>query len=99
MVAKGNVDKHRQSYSGGVKAVEESKWGRDKAVERYGALKQPDMRAPDACYPQKLGDPNNLQAPGYNNDHREDWVRGFGKNGVESAEGKPNLHPGSKGKK
>jgi len=32
MVAKGNVDKHRTTYSSGVKAVEESKWGAAKAV-------------------------------------------------------------------
>jgi hypothetical protein len=89
MVDKGNVDKHRQSYSGGVKAVEEQKWGRDTARERYGALKQPDTTAVDHSQPQKLGDANNLQDPSYNNTHRADWVRGFGKGGIESAETKP----------
>src|SRR5262249_41710464 len=99
MVAKGNVDKHRTSYSGGIKAVETEKWGRAKAIERYGKLEQPDMRPPIANKPQKLGDPNNLQAPGYDNIARKDWVRGFGKGGVESAEGMPNFRPGVHGKK
>jgi hypothetical protein len=36
MVAKGNKDGHRYSYSGGVKAVEKSKWGHDVARQRYG---------------------------------------------------------------
>ena len=89
MVDRGNVNKHRTSYSNGVKAVEEQKWGRDTARERYGALKQPDTTAVDRSQPQKLGDANNLQDPSYNNRHRNDWVRGFGKGGVESAEGKP----------
>jgi hypothetical protein len=89
MVSPGNANKHRSSYSNGVKAVEESKWGRDTARERYGVLKQPDMTAVDRSQPQKLGDANNLQDPSYNNTHRKDWVRGFGKGGIESAEGKP----------
>jgi len=99
MVDKGNVDKHRTTYSGGVKAVETEKWGRDTARERYGKLEQPDMRPPIANKPQRLGDPNNLQGPGYDNIHREDWVRGFGKGGVESAEGRPGFRPGIHGKK
>jgi len=89
MVDRGNVDKHRQSYSNGVKAVEEQKWGRDTARERYGALKQPDTTAVDHSQPQKLGDRNNLQDPSYDNRVSNTWVRGFGKNGNESAEGKP----------
>jgi hypothetical protein len=89
MVAKGNTDKHRQSYSNGVKAVEESKWGHNTARERYGALKQPDTTAVDHSQPQKLGDRNNLQDLSYNNNHRNDWIRGFGKGGIESAETKP----------
>ena len=92
MVDRGNVDKHRQSYSGGVKAVEEQKWGRDTARERYGPLKQPDTTAVDRSQPQKLGDRNNLQDPSYNNTHRNDWVRGFGKGGIESAESKPGYN-------
>jgi len=99
MVDRGNVNKHRMTYSGGVKAVETQKWGSDKAIERYGKLQQPDMRPPIQNKPQKLGDPNNLQGPGYDNIHAKDWVRGFGKNGVESAEGKPGYVPGYKGKR
>jgi hypothetical protein len=86
MVAKGNKDGHRYSYSGGVKAVEESKWGSNKAVERYGALRQPDMRPKDASGPQRLGDSNNLQGPKYHND-TSGCVRAAG----EDATTKPNF--------
>ena len=100
MVAKGNVDKHRTSYSGGIKAVEEQKWGRDTARARYGSLEYGDKGAPSPPLrnkPQALGDPRtNLQDnPRYDNIHKDDWVRGKG----ESAEGKPNFHPGVHGKK
>jgi hypothetical protein len=98
---KGNMNKHRTSYSGGVKAVEEQKWGRAKAEERYGPLKFRDgaPAAPDNHAPQRLGDVNNLQGPNYLNRSPDNWVRGFGKGGVESAEGKPNFQPGYKGKR
>jgi hypothetical protein len=102
MVDKGNVDKNRYSRPGIGKVVEEQKWGRAKAEERYGPLKYREDGAPrpeDVHAPQKLGDANNLQGPGYSNIHQKDWVRGFGKGGVESAEGKPNFHPGYKGKR
>jgi len=94
MVAKGNADKHRYTYSKGVKAVEEQKWGRNKAVERYGELRDPDMKPPDgACYPQKLGDKNNLQDKGYSNEVPENsWLRGGGKGG----EGYPNFDRGKR---
>src|SRR5262245_59839046 len=79
---KGNVDKHRLSMSG-IKAVEEEKWGRDKARERYGSLKQVDMKPPEQCYPQKLGDPNNLQAPNYYSGEPpvSSWLRAGGERG------------------
>ena len=98
---KGNADKHRRSYSGGVKAVEEGKWGRETARARYGALEYENGAPPpeDRHAPQRLGDRNNLQGPNYQNRSPDNWVRGFGKNGVESAEGKSNFHPGYKGKK
>jgi len=99
MVAKGNVDKHRTSYSGGVKAVETEKWGRDTARERYGGTTKTFSRPEIANKPQKLGDANNLQGPGYDNIRRKDWVRGYGKNGTESAESMPNFRPGVHGKK
>jgi hypothetical protein len=54
MVAKGNKDAHRYSYSGGVKAQETEKWGRDTAARRYGEPQSPNMKPKDACYPQKL---------------------------------------------
>jgi hypothetical protein len=69
-------------------------WGAAKAVERYGAPRTPDMRPPEgSCYPQRLGDANNLQGPGYRNDVPNDWRRG------NSAENKPNFDPGYKGKR
>ena len=89
------VDKRHRTSMSGIPVLEESSWGLSKAQERYGKLEQPDMRPKDVHAPQKLGDANNLQGPGYANIHRDDWIRGRG----ESAEGKPNFHPGYKGKK
>jgi len=80
--------KHRYSYSGGVKAVEESKHGREMARERYGALKYENSapaRPKDATVPQF---PEDKQASNYRNEVPTDsWLRGGG----ESAEGKPNY--------
>jgi hypothetical protein len=43
---------------------------------------------PNQNKPQALGDPEtNLQGPAYDNDHRNDWVRGRG----QSGEGKPGF--------
>jgi hypothetical protein len=92
-----NVNKHRSEYSAGsgVKgAVEESKWGYAKARERtkdYGGAQQVDMRPKDRSMPQ---DPEAKRGPDWKDDHPNDWVRGFGKGGVASAEGKPNFDPG-----
>jgi hypothetical protein len=96
MVEKGNRDAHRRTYSGGIKAVEESKHGREMARERYGPLKQPDTTAADRSRPQA---PENKQGPGYLNRTPNSWVRGYGKGGIESAESKPNFQPGFKGKR
>jgi hypothetical protein len=78
---KGNVDKHNYNYGyvRGVKIQETQKWGRSNAAERVGALKQPDMKAKDQSAPQKLGDSDNLQGPGYRNE-TSGWVRGAGEN-------------------
>src|SRR5262249_752213 len=38
------VNKHRMSYTGGIDAVEESKWGWETAVKRYGQLRSPNMK-------------------------------------------------------
>jgi hypothetical protein len=85
MVDRGNVDKHRQSYSGGVKAVEEQKWGRDTARERYGEARSPSMKATDATKPQS---PEDKHSPNYRNEvPTSRWLRGGG----ESAEGKPHY--------
>jgi len=86
MVAKGNVDKHRSSMCG-LKVQETMKWGADKARERYGQISSPDMKPKDQSKPQRLGDPSNLRQEPYDPNHAKDWVRGFGKNGQESAEG------------
>jgi hypothetical protein len=98
MEVKAMVDKHRYSYGGGIKAQEEQKWGRAKAEERYGPLKYRDGAPPpeDGSEPQRLGDRNNLRGPDWKDDHPNDWVRGFGKNGVESAEGRPNFDKGKR---
>jgi len=91
MVDKGNVDKYRRTYSSGVKAQNEGVWGRDKAIERYGRLDQPDTRPADQSYPQFKTD---QRGPDWRDDAPNTWVRGFGKGGIESAEGKPNFTPG-----
>jgi len=95
MVAKGNVDKHRQSYCGMRGVVEESKHGREVARERYGELKQPNMKAKDTSFPQFKED---QRGPDWADDTANDWRRGFGKNG-ESSEGKPGYVPGYRGKR
>ena len=99
MVDRGNVDKHRQSYCGMKGVVEEEKWGRSKAEERYGRFPTPNMKAEDRSEPQKLGDANNLRGPDWKDDTAKDWRVGFGKNGSESAESKPGYVPGYKGKR
>jgi hypothetical protein len=66
MVAKGNKDAHKMTYTSGVKAVETMKWGASKARERYGDLTYGDksLTPPkDLSAPQKLGDANNLRGP------------------------------------
>ena len=87
---KGNVDKYRRSMSG-LRVTNAETWGRNTAAERYGAPQSPDMKPKDASAPQKLGDATNLRAPDYDPNHPQDWVRGFGKGEIESAEGKPNF--------
>jgi hypothetical protein len=68
--------KHRYTYSRGVKAVEESKWGAAKAVERYGSLPNPDMRPVDKHGPEA---PIYKHGPRYENSTPDDWRRGAGK--------------------
>ena len=87
MVAKGNTDKHRQSYCGMKGVVETEKWGRDKAVERYGKLDSPNMKPADASYPQFK---NDQRGPDWADDHANDWIRG--KN--EDATTRPGYVPG-----
>jgi hypothetical protein len=98
MVNKGNKDQHRRTYSSGVKAVEEQKWGRSTAYERYG---KPDFLhgAPNPEDRHAPQHPENQHGPKYVNRTPDDWRRGFGKNGVESGEGKPNFRRGYHGGK
>src|SRR5262249_20194774 len=65
MMDKGNKDMHRRTYSGGIKAFEEQKSGRDKARERYGPLRQQDTKPEERSGPQRLGDDYNLQGSRY----------------------------------
>lgn len=84
VVDKGNKDGHRYSYSG-MKVVEEQKWGRDKAAQRYGEPQSPNMKPADASRPQFKED----QRGDKNYDVAKDWRRGYGKENRESAETKP----------
>ena len=93
MVDRGNADKHRYTYSKGVKAVGTSKWGHDAAVRRYGQLQDPDMKPKDQSRPQRLGDASNLPDQGYDNNVPESsWLRGGGKGG----EAYPNFDRGKR---
>jgi hypothetical protein len=89
---KGNTNKHRSTYSAGIKAVEREKWGRRTAEERYGPLEYRNgaPRPEDRSEPQRLGDSNNLRGPGWQDDHANDWIRG--KN--EDATKRPGFMPG-----
>ena len=90
MVAKGNVDKHRMTYSSGIKAVEREKWGRDAARARYGSLEYGDKGAPSPPIANKPQHRENRQdLPKYDNIvPSNSWLRGGGKN---QAEGKVNF--------
>jgi hypothetical protein len=96
MVDKGNKDQHRRTYSSGIKAQNESLWGHSKAYERYG---KPDFLHGAPNPPDKHGPQHreNQHGPKYMNRTPDDWRRGYGKGGVESAMGKPNFHPGHHG--
>src|SRR5262249_42692624 len=85
------VDKCRTGIpgSGLGPVVNRTAWGETKAVERYGVPRSPNMIPEDACYPQKLGDPNNLQGPRSGIDP-SDWRRGGGQGG----ESRPGYVPG-----
>jgi hypothetical protein len=85
MVAK-NEPKHRYTYSSGIKAVEEQKWGRSKAYERYG---EPDYLhgAPQPPDNSRVQSKEFAQGPGYHNDTPNDWRRAAG----EDATTKPGF--------
>ena len=97
MVDRGNADKYRNKYSAGIKADNEGVWGRNTARERYGSLNTGDVNNPkDQSYPQFRTD---QRGPDWKDDSGNDWRRGFGRNGSESAESKPGYVPGLKGKR
>jgi hypothetical protein len=88
------VDRRHRTSMSGVKVMEESSWGLSKARERYGTIKQPDMRPKDAHAPQKLSDATNLQGPRYQNIvDSNSWVRG---GGAKQAEAKPGYYKGKR---
>jgi hypothetical protein len=96
MVARGNKDQYRYGYTSGIKADNEGIWGRETARSRYGPLdfatKAP-MPPKDQSFPQFRQD---QRGPDWQDDTASDWRRGFGKNGLESAEGKPNFERSKK---
>src|SRR5262245_60595512 len=82
MVARENKDSHRYSYSGGVKAVEQEKWGRDTAIRRYGTPAQTgDMNNPrDRSAPQ-FKDTDGRGADWRDDVSEKSWIRGGGEDG------------------
>jgi hypothetical protein len=78
---KGTVNKHRYTYSGGIKAVEEEKWGRDTARSRYGALKFEDgaPMAKDQSFPQFRDEQPTRRNPG--EIPPSSWLRGGNESG------------------
>ena len=87
VVDKGNKDGHRYGYAGMKGVVEESKWGRNTAAQRYGEPRSPNMKPADASRPQA---PEDQCSDKSYNDHANDWVRGRG----ENAGNKPGYVPG-----
>jgi hypothetical protein len=72
--------------SGLGKVVNEAAWGETTATQRYGGSTKTFPAPEDRCYPQRLGDPNNLQGPRDDID-ASDWRRGGG----QSAENRPDY--------
>jgi hypothetical protein len=65
------------------KVLNSDAWGDAKAVERgYGSGTRTFPSPKDVHGPQKLGDANNLQGPGYDNSVPvSSWLRGGGGSG------------------
>jgi hypothetical protein len=85
------VDKTRTGIpgSGLGPVVNRSAWSEKTATERYGGSTKTFPAPKDACYPQRLGDDNNLQGPRSLIDP-SDWRRGGG----GTAENRPGYVPG-----
>jgi hypothetical protein len=82
MVDRGNTDKHRTGIKGtGVKGLskvlEESKWGHDKAISRYGKLDASPPPPKDMGRPQFKIDQSVKGA----DDVADGWLRGKGEDG------------------
>jgi hypothetical protein len=76
------TDKRHRTSMSGIPVMEQSSWGTAKARERYGTLKQTDMKAKDMTMPQaRESQPSDKSY----NDAPNDWRRGAG----EDASGKP----------
>jgi hypothetical protein len=84
MVERGNADKHRTGISGNglgkvlSKVVEESKWGHDTAIKRYGKLDASPPPPPDKSKPQFKQD----QPAGSRGHIPDSWVTGKGGSGA-----------------
>jgi hypothetical protein len=73
------------------RVTNKEEWGERTATERYRLGTTRVAPPKDAHRPQRLGDPNNQQDAGYDNDVPESsWLRGGGKAG----EGKPGFDVG-----
>lgn len=53
-----------------------SKWGLKTAKERYGPIE--DSKVTPAPSQQAPQDPEDKHGAKYDNDHKSDWVRGYG---------------------
>jgi hypothetical protein len=84
------VDKRHRTSMSGIKVETTQTWGVNTASKRYGKLDYRDG-APAAKSTSQPQDRVDKHGPGYANEVAKDWRRGFGKGGVESAEGKPDF--------
>jgi hypothetical protein len=75
------TSKHRTNLSG-IPAMETEKWGRGKARELAGEPKYFNGAPQPSGKLQRPQSPEDRHAPGYDNDHRNDWVRGRNEDGA-----------------
>jgi hypothetical protein len=70
--------KHRYTYSGGIKAVEESKHGRATAFARYGKPQYFDGAPPSKGSPFPKDSEGRPGAKNFNDVPQNSWLRGAG---------------------